>query len=415
MFWFFILFFPVTADRIRLDPTNICEIKYNIEALNTTVNKLLVTAGLWQNYQGLQLQKQIALYKDRPVFKATGTSLQAQLRTCAALQATFIEFENVIDQTAVATIMKANSIDTILLYLEINNNIIFWPTSGKSFQYQIFDQETTLTWKGMASYQCYNGTHDVNTIAKLTTIGDAKALCHATRNNFFESVTTFKTNVQLQIETLEDMTPPILKLLEEAIDLMQSPDLPTENDTKTKKNAKESKNTNPERQKTTTTISPLDTLTLPEPDISLECWPALIQPFPPMEQYSVTNVRTQEQLLATKLKFKHFKNSYLMVRSSLIDVISTLKSSTLITPDIIPAGFANTITHFDLKNDAYLSLLILFLGLLSFIGLSPFILYCCFHYRKNSIYYHGMYTTESDKPRLTDQEVEDLPLSLRRN
>ena len=97
--------------------------------------------------------------------------------------------------------MIKNRIPSILLYVQVKNDMLFWP-SGSAFPYNQLDataKAVTGQLKGVITYTVYDTATNasMNQFVLTTTIGDLKGVCLGHRQGFYDEITEFRYIYQL--------------------------------------------------------------------------------------------------------------------------------------------------------------------------------------------------------------------------
>lgn len=208
------------CQALKLDPNRLCPPQYDTQGVANQVRQIERIKTRWESFQGIEgLESQVTIYKNKPVFKTKGNSLTDHLRSCTSHDGSLIEFLTAEQQQNVNAIMKNLKLDQILIYLTYSNGQLLWP-SGSSFQYGLLDQlakekARAKSYVGMIQYKIFDKTQnkEVNEFSFTATPETLKSLCLANDNELYAESSRFKTEVQQEIEMINQLVPNMTELL----------------------------------------------------------------------------------------------------------------------------------------------------------------------------------------------------------
>ena len=316
-------------NTIKVNPSDLCQMSYDIEGFKDQVNILEKTREVWETFRGLEVQDQVGTYQGRPVFKTSGNTLSEHLRECSEKAGTMIEFYNDKQQKQVNKLIRSLKIGKIMLYLTYNDGQVLWPSSGVAFQYNVLDAQArsrtqAKTYKGTVLYKCYDKTtkKETNEFSFVDASTNVKSLCVSQETSLIKEVAAFNTYVREETFKLEMLDPPIANITREIEEEMR--------------NSSETIGAN-----------------------EGQCWRTKITPIKKTTYNTPPKIDSLNKVTIAKEMFNTFKTNYLGMQKKMPKILKKIRTATNINMECIPTGlgFFNYFTTKSTNMTAILSLI----------------------------------------------------------
>ena len=376
------------CQALKLDPSRLCPPQYDIKGVANQVKLIEKVKNRWESFQGIEgLESQVAIYKNRPVFKTKGNSLTEHLRSCTSLDGSLIKFLTVAQQQNVNYIMKKLKLDQILIYLTYSNGQLLWP-SGSSFPYDLLDslareKAKAKSYVGMIQYKIYDKSQkqEVNEFSFTAQPESLKSLCVANDNELYTEISRFKTEVQQEIEVINQLIPNMTNLLNSfTIEIESSQD----------------------------NIS-IDTSQIQrQKEDNEKCWSLLIRPVHETPVQMPPNINSFPNIIKARQLFQNFIVWFKKIYESLKQANKQIAQSSNVQVEVHTTGM-NFIAKFSLRGFIYKTVFALMIIIST---LSTCLCYycCCFLYIIGKVR-----DPNHDRRTYRHQPVEMVPLAMRKD